>query len=202
MNDIRFSLKAFMLNVVLWLPLMFFLWFYVSGLLIMPVQFGLDALLNLLYGDHFESVRRTAHLFEVGAIVTLPEGRAVAEIPVNPMIYGYGLPLVAGLVIATPVAAGLRALQLLGTYLGVVLVQLWGSFWETFRVLAFELAEPGQAIVDAAGFPDEVIALCYQFGYLVLPAVVPVALWVLMNRTFIEGVVGHRIEPTPVDHGQ
>jgi hypothetical protein len=38
------------------------------------------------------------------------------------------------------------------------------------------------------------IALCYQLGYLMFPAVVPVATWILMNRAFIETeVVRHRL---------
>ena len=37
-----------------------------------------------------------------------------------------------------------------------------------------------------AGLPLELIALCYQFGYLILPALVPAALWIVGNRRFIE----------------
>jgi hypothetical protein len=39
------------------------------------------------------------------------------------------------------------------------------------------------------------IALAYQFGYLILPAVVPVVLWIALNRAFIEQLVGWRGEP-------
>ena len=45
------------------------------------------------------------------------------------------------------------------------------------------------------GLSLDVIALASQFGYLVLPAVVPVALWILMNRRFLEALVGWSGEP-------
>lgn len=196
------SLKGFLLAVLLWLPLAFFVWFYVAGVLVLPVELLLGALLDGLFGPLFEGVERRGYVLEVGVFVLLPEGRAVAEVPINPMIYGYGLPLVAGLAVATPLSAARRALILLVVAAAVILVQSWGAFWELFRTLAFDLGPPGAAVVADAGLGAELIALCYQFGYLVLPAVVPVALWVLMNRPFIESLVAHRIEPVRAGEGQ
>ena len=45
------------------------------------------------------------------------------------------------------------------------------------------------------GLSIDGIGLVYQFGYLVLPAVVPVALWIVMNRSFLESLVGWSGEP-------
>ncbi len=39
------------------------------------------------------------------------------------------------------------------------------------------------------GLPMDMIALFYQLGYLMLPAVIPVATWILLNRAFIEAHV-------------
>ncbi len=202
MNDIQYSLKAFMLNVVLWLPLAFFLWFYLAAVLVTPVDWLVTGVLALFFDPLFDGVARTGYMLDVGVFVELPEGRAVADIPINPMIYGYGLPLVAGLTIATPLTGLRRTLNLLAVFLVVVLVQAWGVTWEAFRSITFELGEPGAAVVAASGLKPEVIALAYQFGYLVLPAVVPVALWVVMNRPFIEGVVSYGTEPPTGAQGQ
>jgi hypothetical protein len=49
-----------------------------------------------------------------------------------------------------------------------------------------------------AGIDPNTIALAYQFGYLILPAVVPVALWISLNRAFIESLV-HPVAETKVD---
>ena len=43
---------------------------------------------------------------------------------------------------------------------------------------------------DAAGLGVNLIALLRQFGYLILPPVVPIVLWILLNRPFLEGLVG------------
>ena len=190
-----FSIKGFMLNVVLWLPLAFFLWFYLAGALVVPVEWALDGVLSLAYPTLFEGVTREHYWLQVGAIIDLPQGRAVADIPINPMIYGYGLPLVAGLAMSTRAAVRWRVLQVVVVYLAVVAIQIWGAFWETFRTLAFNMDAPGRALQDAAGLPTELIALCYQFGYLILPAVVPIVIWILANSSFIEGVKRRGIEP-------
>lgn len=196
------SLKAFMLNVVLWLPLAFFLWFYLAGLLVLPVQWLLSGVLELFHGDLFEGIGREHYWLQIGALIELPEGRAVADIPINPMIYGYGLPLVAGLAVSTRSSVRWRLAQLGLAFVAVALVQVWGAYWELFRTLAFSMGAPGVAVAEQAGLGREIIALCYQFGYLVLPAVVPIALWILMNRNFIEGVIGTGSEPPAHKQGQ
>jgi hypothetical protein len=40
-----------------------------------------------------------------------------------------------------------------------------------------------------AGVSLEAIALSYQFGYLILPALVPAVLWIVCNRPFIESLI-------------
>ncbi|MDX1571724.1 MAG: exosortase H-associated membrane protein [Xanthomonadales bacterium] len=202
MSASEFSLKAFMLNVVLWLPLAFFLWFYLAPVLVAPVGWGVSGILALWPGELFHGVVRDGYWLQVGVLLDLPEGLAIADIPVNPMLYGYGLPLIVGLVVSTPLAARHRLLQLLAGYLLVAMIQIWGVIWECFRTLAFEMGEPGMVVQRAAGLPSEVIALAYQFGYLILPAVVPVAAWILFNRRFIEGVVNLGHETTGPPQGQ
>ena len=82
-----------------------------------------------------------------------------------------------------------RAVQLVAGYLAVMLVQTWGSVFETLKTLHFQLGEEGRNTLQAIGVSPDAIALGYQFGYLILPGVVPIALWILMNRRFIEGLV-------------
>ena len=195
------SLKTFMLNVVLWLPLGFFLWFYLSAVLVIPVEWMLRALLIGGYSEYFEELTREQYLLLPGPVLTLPEGRAVVSFPVNPMVYGYGLPLIGALIMSTPISVKRRLVQLLVGFLAIFLVQSWGSFWETFRTLAFVL-EHGRPLVDAAGISATLIALCYQFGYLILPSVVPIALWIALNRSFIESLIARVSETPTTNNGQ
>jgi hypothetical protein len=40
------------------------------------------------------------------------------------------------------------------------------------------------------GISDTAIALCYQLGVLILPALAPIFVWVLGNRPLVEHFVG------------
>ena len=94
-----------------------------------------------------------------------------------------------------------RLTQLAIGYVTILAVQSWGCFWETFRTLAFDL-EHGGPVVNAIGIPPTLIALCYQFGYLILPAVVPIVLWIALNRPFIESLIAGSGETPTTNDGQ
>jgi hypothetical protein len=55
-------------------------------------------------------------------------------------------------------------------------------------------AGAAQAALVAHGLGAEAIGLWYQFGYLILPPVVPVVIWILLNSRFIESL-GVRLAP-------
>ncbi len=190
------SLNTFMLLALLWLPLSFFFWFLWAGLLVAPAGLAAEALLTGLWPEHFHALAQQGFQFEIEVLVQLPaelerlgQGQPVVAIPVNPMIYGYGLPLLAGLVASTPAGGWARLAQLLIGYCAIIGVQVWGVAWETFKTLQFALGDAGTATMAAIGIGPNATALAYQFGYLILPAVTPAALWILMNRRFIEALV-------------
>ena len=105
---------------------------------------------------------------------------------VNPMIYGYSLPLLTGLVLATPLTRRQRVKQLAIGIPLIWLAQAFGVIAESLKSLGMDAGPEGAAAVVRAGLSLELIALCYQFGYLILPALVPAALWIVGNRAFIE----------------
>lgn len=114
------------------------------------------------------------------------EKRATGEEPlpvVNTMKYGYGLALVWGLVMATPLPTRRRLAQMLAGWLAVSAVQAFGAVTGAW-VVALQFL--GRDAVQQAGLAPELVALSYQLGYLILPAVVPVVLWMLMNRRLVE----------------
>lgn len=111
---------------------------------------------------------------------------------VNSLIYGYGLALIWGLIMATPLSTRRRLLQMAAGWLAIVLVQVFGL---ATNALVVAMQYLGLDAVAAQGINPELLAASYQFGYLILPAVVPVVLWVLMNRTAIEELTGRSPEP-------
>lgn len=152
----------------------------------LPVQPGTPMEGATARDDHIVVVR-----FAEGAMPApmLAEKRRSGEEPlamVNSMIFGYGLALIWGLVLATPLPARRRWLQMAIGWLAIALVQAFGV---VTGALANALQFLGAESLRANGLNPDLVAGLYQFGYLILPAVVPVVLWMLMNRRFIESMV-------------
>ena len=199
-------LRRFMLAAVLWLPFAFFLWFAFRAQFAWPViQIAKLALLHVWPGLYLDVIvgadeinQATGQLIahhadwmQVNSNViynAVKDGApkyAFFDFALNPMIYGYSVPLFAGLVMATPLEKWQRFAQIGVGLVALWLVQAFGVVAETFKVLGLQLAE-GTAKMHELGYSLEVIALAYQFGYLILPPLVPAALWILLNRPFIE----------------
>jgi len=200
-------LKRFFLAALLWLPLAFFLWFAFAAMFSWPVIEL--ARLALLKGwpSLFTAVSQGADLLDAqghvlshpGYLMQISSGVLVnaaapgapprfgfLEPVINPMVYGYALPLFAGLVLATP----LTRLRRLGQVaIGVPVIwcaQAFGTVAESLKSVVLDAGQAGLDAAQRAGASLELIALCYQFGYLILPALVPAALWIVLNRSFIE----------------
>ena len=197
------SLKLFLLSAVLWLPLSFYFWFQWAGLFVAPVRLFAELALIGILGEQLRDLSQSGYLLLVEIYYQAPEG---ARLSINPMIYGYGLPVLAGLVIATPNSIKRRGLQILIGFIAIVLVQSWGSVAEVLKNLTFGLGPEGRLVMEQVGLSPTIVALLYQFGYLILPAVMPIALWILMNQRFFEGIISsaHQarkvsVEETPID---
>lgn len=152
----------------------------------LPVQPGTPMEGATARDDHVVVVRFAENAMPAAM---LAEKRQSGEEPlamVNSMIYGYGLALIWGLVLATPLRARQRWMQMALGWLAIAFVQAFGV---VTGALANALQFLGSDSLRANGLNPELVAGLYQFGYLILPAVVPVVLWMLMNRRFIESLV-------------
>ena len=190
--------KDMFLLAALYLPLGFFLWFFAASLLMFPTARLADWLLSGIFGSVFEQIVQLGFQLEVQTSVILErqvDGRTAAvNIYINPMIYAWGMALLFGLIMATPLSLRRRLLQMAISFAVVTLVATWGVFWEALVDLAFRSGPEAAAAARDLGLPMNMIALCYQLGYLMFPAVIPVATWILMNRRFIEDeVLGRRL---------
>ncbi|VAW34937.1 hypothetical protein MNBD_GAMMA01-2191 [hydrothermal vent metagenome] len=194
-------IRQLLISTVLFLPLCFFIWFYASSLLVIPVKYLLQLILSLWQADLFNAVTQNQYLLNIETLIfpsTTFAGQgdklAVLDVTVNPMLYGYGLAVIAGLVVSTPgLKPSKKALQIILGYILIVLIQTFGSFWEMVKHLLFTAgADAQQAILDTGLAPD-FIALMYQLSYLIIPAVVPVAYWIIMNNDFIGEITGLKV---------
>jgi len=225
-------LRRFVLQAALWLPAMFAIWFALqSPVVFLPIRVAgwvMSAWMPELFTGMAQDFNYAVYSYvaDVSGVPGLPAAKlAVEEQRTNVLIYCYGLPLLYGLVMATPLNWRRTFLQLGVGYVALSLVQTFGLVGDVLKTMALgvgpgvmaALAEmPGvaglaaaageaarvnmEAALAAHGLTPDRIILVYQFGYLVLPAVTPVALWIVMNSRFLETLVGWR-EPEADDAG-
>jgi hypothetical protein len=172
-----------------------------------------------MHQDYFHVIY--AYVADVGGVPGLPTARlAVEEQRTNVLIYSYGLPLLYGLIMATPLNWRRTFMQLGIGLVMLTLIQTFGLTGEVLKTMAYGIQPAVQAALaempeyaslahaasqvaeknmlaslDRHGLSLELIGLIYQFGYLVLPAVAPVILWIAMNQRFLEELVGWNQSP-------
>lgn len=191
-------IRHLLFSTALFLPLCFFIWFYASGLLVIPVKYLLQLVLSIWQPDLFNAVTQNQYLLNIETLIfpsTTFAGQgdklAVLDVVVNPMLYGYGLAVITGLVVSIPeMKASKKAWQIFFGYILIVFIQAFGSFWEMIKHLTFEGGPDAyQAIMDT-GLGVNIIALMYQMSYLIFPAVLPIAYWIIVNNKFIGDITG------------
>ena len=193
-QDLRLS--ELLILAFLWMIFGFMLWYYLSAFHGVPVRMLASEILSRVLGDSFMDIIPNPdkhYLFQIQTQIpfVFPDGsREALGFIVNPLIYGFGLPLLFGLVMASGVAFVRKMGILLGGYLCIMLIQVWGVVWQSLKMLAFNFGPDAHQLVADAGISDELIALCYQLGVLIFPPLVPIILWVLANWTLIEQFTG------------
>ncbi|MBT8069422.1 MAG: hypothetical protein KJO80_03210 [Gammaproteobacteria bacterium] len=197
--DLRLS--ELLILAFLWMIFGFMLWYYLSAFHGAPVRMLASELLSRVLGDEFLNIIPNPdrhYLFQAQTRIPFqfPDGsREALGFIVNPLIYGYGLPLLFGLVMASGVSLLRKMAILLTGYVCVMLIQVWGVFWQTLKMLAFNFGPDAHQVVIDAGVSDELIALCYQLGVLIFPPLAPVIIWVLANWELIEHFTGWQGKP-------
>lgn len=212
------TLKGFFLAALLWLPAAFFLWYVLRSVVVFaPIRVA-TAVLTGWMPELFHAGSQEYERFiyaitaNVAGVEGLPTSAIEIALDVNALQYCYGLPVLVGLVMATPLDWKRTLAQLLGGWLLLVPVQAFGLVFEAFRDVYFGLggavasglvdagypaaasaagqaaASAGAATLAAHGLSAELVGVAYQFAYLALPAIAPVVIWVAFNRRFIEAL--------------
>lgn len=221
-------LKRFVLMAALWLPLMFLIWFVLSSVVVFPITRLTAWVFSQWMPDLIQHMEQNRHLiqFDYKAVFAgvsgLPsQGLVIEKQDVNVLEFTYGVAMIAGLIMATPLAwrhvflqFGIGYVILVGTAtLGVIGNVLYicgfgvGSavemgILEYAPQYAAQAKQAGMAAhasmvqtMGQHGLNQNFIALFRQFTSLVLPSVTPVIVWLAMNKPFIETLVGWREDP-------
>jgi hypothetical protein len=190
------KLSELLILASLWMLFGFMLWFYLSAFHGIPARLASEAILGQILGSHLHQIivdPNQHFLFQVETNIpfTFRDGTTEAlGFIINPLVFSYGLPLLFGLVMGSDVSWLRKGLILLLGYVTITAVQIWGVVWQSLKMLAFNFGSQTHQIVQEAGISDSAIALGYQLGSLIFPALAPIFVWVLTNRPLVEQFVG------------
>lgn len=193
-------LGELLILAALWMLFGFMLWYYLSVFHGIPVRLAVEQLLSLTLGDNLYDViansdRRYLIQVETRILFDFPDGtRESLGFIVNPLIYGYGLPLLFGLVMASNNSLVRKLITLFIGYLTIMTVQIWGVYWQSLKMLMFNFGPEATQVVNDAGISATVVALCYQLGALIFPALAPVIVWVLASWREVELFIGRPLK--------
>jgi len=183
----RTPLGRFVLKVLAWLPAAFVVWYFGAPLLLWPAKILLELVVRAGFSDLVATIEQNAAIFTFAT--TLKPGTALGTagritVDVDGLLYAFGLPLYAALVVAAREPRWPRKLAL--GYLVLLPFIAWGVLADFLKNIAIT---SGPFVASQTGFvawQREAIAFAFQFGSLILPTVVPAVTWVLTHRGFLE----------------
>jgi len=171
-------LGRFVLRCLAWLPAAFALWYLTAPVLLAPSVWLARGLCAVGFPDLVRAVT------DSGATVTFitrisagtTAARGVVTVDVNLLLYSFGLPMYAALTLASRNPHWKRLLAI--GYVALLPFVTWGLVADFLKNLAITSDPAIASQTGFSGWQREAIALAYQLGTLILPAVVPVVLWV------------------------
>jgi hypothetical protein len=188
---VKSPLGRFVLKVLGWLPAAFAVWYFTAPALLWPARLGVEVIARIGLADLVRSVEQSGATLTF--VTTLKPGTAIAAaglltVDVDMLLYSFGLPLYAALVLAARETGWMR--RLVAGYAVLLPFIVWGLVADLLKNVAIT---SGPLVASQTGFGTwqrEAIAFAFQFGSLILPTVVPAVTWVLTHRVFLERLRG------------
>ena len=183
---IKNPLTRFVVAALAWLPVTFGAWYLLGPVLLWPVRLLVALIARVGFGDLVRAIESGGS--SLAFVTTLKPGEGVGvgvvSIDVNMMVYAFGMPLFAALTLAVRESKWWRTLAI--GYAVIVPFVVWGVLADFLKDIAIVAPAAIASQTGFSGLQREMIAFAYQFGSLILPAVVPAVLWVLLHRAFLE----------------
>lgn len=196
-------LAVFFLKGALWLVVMTALWAPVADWTMRPAAALATTALQTAFpwwardaayrGDTLELATR----IEIPVANAPPGARAELVAEAQPAHYGFGLPMLMALLLASGGQRRWRKLAIGAAAL--IPFQAFSIFFVLLKQVA--LGSGSAATVQLAFSPLQLnaVALAYQLGVLLMPALVPIVLWLLLERGFLAAIMleGEMARPGP-----
>jgi hypothetical protein len=180
-------LGAFVLRILLWLAPCLAAWHFSAPYHTAVAGELARLMVNLLNPGMVSTLERagTDLVFVTTIAMQSAPGQTAVLVPdVNPLLYTYGLAFFVALMLAGharwwSIPAGIALL---------LPFQSWGIAFDFLAQVGIKLGPEVAARAGLSGWRVEAIALGYQIGALILPSLMPVVLWALLNRALILSV--------------
>lgn len=185
-------MKSNIIKSLVYIPIMFFLWYVLSPLISVLVSFVISYPLKYFTANLIHQINPAG--LEIQGIIrlaggtygdlTVPAGRFVdMMLTARPMVYGYGIPLFATLLIAFSKNKA-TFLKTTLCFLLLFVSVCFGTTMEFLKIVFLSLDSSITQDLVTSQWQLESIALGYQVGTLILPAVLPISLWLVLNESY------------------
>jgi hypothetical protein len=184
---LKSQVARFVVTVLAWLPVAFVVWYFAAPLLLWPVKLLVEAVVRIGAGDLVRAVEQQGSILTFATALkpgTAAGAGGVITVDVNMLLYSFGMPLFAALVLAAREPGWPR--RLVVGCAALMPFVAWGVVADFLKNIAIT---SGPMVASQTGFvawQREAIAFAYQFGSLILPTVVPAIAWVVSHRGFLE----------------
>lgn len=182
------SVAGFALRIGLWLPPSFAAWYFAAPYLASIAGAAAAACIGVFRPGLVASLEHVdaALVFVTSLQVHGQAGQTgILLVEVNPLPYLAGTPLLAALMLASRA----RWWKVLAGIVLLLPFQAWGIAFDFLVHVGVKSGWEVSAQAGLAGWRAEIIALAYQLGTLIFPALAPVALWIAFDRRLFSELV-------------
>lgn len=184
------TLQGFFGAAIVWLLVALASWYALRHWMVLPPAWLAEQAMTALFPRWATSAQLegSTHVL-ITSLRVWDEGNRVGELTpqVNALVYCYGAPLLSALLLAsrTPqwwwkLPAGMLAL---------VPFQAWGIVFTWLLQVAVVSGEQTRIQTRFGPWETNLIALGYQLGFLIMPTLVPVLLWLAFDRRILAGAM-------------
>ena len=191
------SIGHFLIRTVLYLIPAFFFWYLAANIFCWPAIALTDLLMPLIMPNIVTGIEQQGYFINVVTELDMTNSQnQVGQLlfSLNALKYAYGFPLLYAMTLASPQSFYQKMDTLTYGSLLIILAQTWSICFEIASTLLLKLGVVNFKIITEAlpFYADPIvlkgIALGYQLGFLILPAVVPIAYWVLRHQLFLKQI--------------
>ncbi len=182
----RSVISGFFLRALLWLVPALTLWYWGRDYVVMPPAWLAGKIMLYLFPHWVNGTELNGINLTLITRLAVPHASGmIAELApeVSVLSYCYGLPLLLALFLAS------RAKRLWWKFpvcaAALVPFQAWGVCFAWLVPIAVQSGQLTRSTTYFTALDQNLFGLGYQIGYLLLPTLVPMLLWIYFERSFV-----------------